>query len=50
MVEFCDIQQYGSLYPNELWDPSSLPAEDHSDALLDEHAQLHERRHAVSSR
>ncbi|KAK9853392.1 hypothetical protein WJX84_006179 [Apatococcus fuscideae] len=46
MVEFCDIQQYGSLYPNELWDPSSLPAEDHSDALLDEHAQLHERRHA----
>ncbi|KAK9843359.1 hypothetical protein WJX74_010864 [Apatococcus lobatus] len=46
MVEFCDIQQYGSCYPVHLWDPTALPPEDHATALLQEHAAWQDRRAA----
>ena len=48
MVEFCDIQQYGSCYPEHLWDPTALHPEDHATALLQEHADWQDRRALVS--
>lgn len=47
MVDFLEIQQYGTSFPPDVWDPSALPPEDYLDALAKEWAAEEERRKAA---
>lgn len=47
MVEYWEIDQYGTAFNSEVYDPTSLPAEDRIQALQEEWAQEETRRRTV---
>lgn len=44
LIEYNGLDEYGSAFPPELWDPAAIPPEDSPEALERAHAELAKRR------